>query len=177
MKYLTKELFLKKVNELKEQNPEHWGNEEYRPGQPKSTDRWSYHEKAVEILKKINPKTILEAGSMGIFLTDDSDSIDLDMPEWGWRLGYVPTYNHDLRNVPWAGIKDKQYDVFVALRVLHHMVEGDEGRLLKEMERIANHIILAFPQYASDSYEKIKTPNEKYQFNDTDTTVIYYSLT
>ena len=173
MRYLTKKLFLSKVRQLKEKNPEHWGHNVYRPSQPKSVDRWSYHEKAVEILEKIHPKTVLEAGSMGIFLTNMSDSIDLDMPEWSWRLTYDPTYNYDLRNVPWP-IRDKQYDVFVALRVFHHM--EDQEKFLKEMERISNHIILAFPQYTSDVYERIKTPTEKYHFDDTDTTVIYYKI-
>jgi hypothetical protein len=172
MKYLTHESFLEQVEYLKKQNPTHWGHTEYKPSQPRSIDRWSYHKKAIEILKKIQPKSVLEAGSMGIFLTDSSDSIDLDIPEWGWRLSYTPTYNHDLTHIPWAGITDKQYDVFVALRVFHHM--EDQERFLKEMERISDHIILAFPQYASDVYESIKTPTEKYHFDDTDTTVIYY---
>lgn len=172
MKYLTKEQFLERVEQLKNLVPTHWDNKIYKPNQPKSIDRWSYHEKAVEILKKINPKNILEAGSLGIFLTDESDSIDLDMPEWGWKLTYAPTYYHDLRIIPWADIKDKQYEVFVALRVFHHM--KDEEKYLKEMERISDHIILAFPQYASDIYEKIRKPVEKYHFDDTDTTVIYY---
>jgi hypothetical protein len=172
MEYLTRELFLEKVNSLKLSNPEHWGHYEWKPAQPKSIDRWNYHEKAVEILKEINPKTILEAGSMGIFLTNESDSIDLDMPEWGWRLTYKPTYTYDLTKMPWKPIKDKQYDVFVALRVFHHMY--DEARYLKEMERISNKIILALTSASAERYEKIRKADKSYYFEDTDTIVLFY---
>ena len=172
MEYLTKEKFLERVEYLKGINPEHWGHYEWKPGQPKSTDRWDYHKKAVELLKEINPKSVLEAGSMNIFLTNQSDSIDLDMPDWGWRLTYKPTYNYDLTKTPWKPIKDKQYDVFVALRVFHHMY--DEARYLKEMERISNKIILALTSASADRYEKVRKANKGYWFPNTDTVLLMY---
>lgn len=172
MEYLTKKFFLEKVNALKISNPEHWGTTEWHPGQPKATDRWDYHNAAIDILKKIKPKSILEAGTMNILLTNISDTIDLDMPDWGWRLTYEPTYNYDLTKIPWSCLKDKQYDVFVALRVFHHM--GDEAKYLKEMERVSNHIILALTKESADRYEKIRKADKSYYFPNTDTTVLYY---
>lgn len=171
MEYLNKEKFLEKIENLKKINPEHWGHIEKRPGQPVATERWSYHEKSIELLKSMNPSSILEAGSMDITLANESDTIDLDMPELGWRLTYNPTYYHDLTFLPWP-IKDKQYDVFVALRVFHHM--ENEENFLKEMERISNHIILAFPESTAAKYEKIRVPSQKFHFDDTDTTILVY---
>ncbi len=172
MEYLTKEKFLKRVNYLKEFNPEHWGHNENKPGQPKATDRWDYHKKAVDLLKEINPKTVVEVGSMDIFLTDISESIDYNLPEWNWRLTYKPTYNYDLTKLPWTILKDKHYDVFVALRVFHHF--GDEEKYFKEMKRVSNHIILALTKDSADRYEKIKKATKSYYFPNTDTTVLYY---
>lgn len=172
MEYLTKEKFLERVEYLKSVNPEHWGNEDGQPGRPKSTDRWEYHKKAIELLKEINPKNVVEVGSMDIFLTDCSESIDYHLPEWGWRLTYKPTYNYDLTKTPWSIIGDKKYDVFVALRVFHHM--GDEEKYLKEMQRISNYIILALTKESAERYEKIKKANKSYYFPNTDTTILYY---
>lgn len=172
MEYLTKEKFLERVEYLKGINPEHWGHYEWKPGQPKATDRWDYHKKAVELLKEINPKSVLESGSMDIFLTNQSDSIDLDMPDWGWRLTYTPTYTYDLTKTPWSVLSDKHYDVFVALRVFHHL--GDEEKYFKEMKRVSNHIILALTKDSADRYEKIKKATKSYYFPNTDTTVLYY---
>ena len=172
MEYLTESEFYRKLNEEKHLNPEHWGRELGEPGRPKSTERWSYHKKAVELLKELRPKSILEAGSMGIFLTDKSDSIDLDMPEWGWRLSYKPTYDYDLTKMPWSVIKDKQYDVFVALRLFHHM--EDEAKYLKEMERISNKTILALTSHSANRYELVKKTSLRFDFLDTDTSILFY---
>lgn len=172
MEYLTKQRFIEKVNSLKLANPEHWGNEVGKPGQPKAIDRWEYHEKVVELLKEIKPKNVVEVGSMDIFLTDYSESIDYHLPEWNWRLTYKPTYNYDLTKMPWSILGDKKYDVFVALRVFHHM--GDEAKYLKEMERVSNHIILALTKESADRYEKVRKADKSYYFPNTDTTVLYY---
>lgn len=172
MEYLTKESFLKQVEELKALNPEHWGTTEWKPGQPKATDRWSYHEKAVKLLEQLQPTSILEAGSMGIELSEESDTIDLDMPDWNWRLSYKPTYNYDLTKMPWEVIKDKQYDVFVALRVFHHM--EDEANYLKEMDRIANKTILVLNTASADRYEKVRKANIRMDFADTDSSLLFY---
>jgi hypothetical protein len=172
MKFLTKKKFLKQVNELKLKNPGHWGHVIRKLGQPIAVERWAYHKKAVELLKEIKPKTILEAGSMNIFLTNKSDSIDLDVPDWGWKLTYEPTYNYDLTKIPWKPIKDKQYDVFVALRVFHHM--EDEEKYLKEMERVSNKIILALTSVSADRYEKVRKADKSYYFPETDTMVLFY---
>lgn len=172
MNYLTKKKFLEKVNLLKLANPEHWGNEEGETGRPKSTDRWDYHKKAVEILKTLNPKSVLEAGSMGILLTSISDTIDFDLPDDGWRLTYKPTYNYDLTGIPWKPIKDKQYDVFVALRVFHHM--KSEKSFFKEMARISNNVILALTPESAYRYEHFLKADLLFYFGNTNTVLLVY---
>jgi hypothetical protein len=171
MKYLTRRKFVEQVTALKSINPDHWGNEARMPGQPVALERWSYHQKTIEILKSLDPANVLEAGTMGIQVAEESDTIDLDMPEWGWRLTYSPTYNHDLRLITWP-IKTKSYEVFVALRVFHHL--DNEAACLTEMERIAHHIILAQPEDSARRYEAIRQPDHRYHFDDTDTTILVY---
>lgn len=171
MTYLTRQQFVELVSALKQINPDHWGNDIGKPGQPASLDRWSYHRKTIEILKSLNPTKVLEAGTMGIPVVQGSDTIDLDLPDYGWRLTYAPSYNHDLSVIPWP-IETKSYDVFIALRVFHHL--DNEAACLHEMERIAQHIILAQPEDSARRYEAIRQPDHKYHFTDTDTTILVY---
>jgi len=134
-----------------------------------AAQRWEYHEKAVEILKSIvGSPTILEAGTMGVKLCKFSDTIDLDIPPY-WPLYYIPTYNHNLSVLPWP-IREKQYDVFVALRVFHRFSPG----YLHEMFRISNHIILALTTSTVDGYKAIRKPTQEIVCNDT--IVLYWEL-
>lgn len=171
MNYLTKEEFLNQIHILSLSNPNHWGRQETAQGKPSALDRWSYHQKAIEILKSLRPASILEAGTLGIKVVRESDTIDLDLPDDGWRLTYVPTYRHDLRVIPWP-IEDQSYDVFLALRVFHHL--ADQAACLEEMERVAKRIILALPLDSAKRYEAIRKPEETHHFDDTDTTILVY---
>jgi len=140
--------------------------------------RWKYHEKTVELLKEIpniDNKSILEAGTMGTNICKNSDTIDLDLPNKGWPLLYSPTYNHDMAKLPWP-IKDKQYDVFVALRVMHYFMK-EPKKYFDEIVRICDYAILAFAEPVAEVYRSFRTPDKDIKYPEINTTVLYYDFT
>lgn len=139
--------------------------------------RWIYHECAINMLKDIkdiNNKSILEAGTMGTNICKDSDTIDLDLSYAGWPLLYTPTYYHDMAKLPWP-IKDKQYDVFVALRVMTYFM-NEPKKYFDEIRRISNHAILAFAEPVAEIYRSFKKPDKDVKYPEINTTVLYYNF-
>ena len=167
--YLTKEKYFEITEKEKELNPAHWITNK---NQDTYLTRWEYHNKTVEILKSLKLTNILEAGTMGVKCYENSDTIDFNLPNKGWKLTYEPTYNYDLTKVPWSIIKNKQYDVFIALRVFHHFLETK--KYLNEMLRISKHVILALPRKKAREYIRIKKPNKKYICKESNTIILHY---
>lgn len=165
--YLTKKKYFEFAE--KHKNEPHWAGAKIR---------WSYHKAALDILTHHPAKKILEAGTMGMNLWDHSDTIDLNLEDRTWPLYYKPTYNHDLRITPWP-IEDNKYDVFIALRVFHHMLDKAE-ECFKEMCRISEFIILVLPEYAANIYKKIRKPSYEIGnlgfMNGDDTVLLYYDV-
>lgn len=114
---------------------------------PETIDqRWEYHSRVVELVKSLNissPSSVLEMGTMGISCVDNSDTIDY-LERWDFP-GKEPTYVHDSRVTPWP-IKDKQYEVFIALRVFQHLTPSQK-EATKEAMRIARKVIIAVPDF------------------------------
>ena len=138
--------------------------------------RWEYHAKAIGLLEPIDYNTVLEAGTMGVRLCDCSDTIEYDIPELKFDLYFEPTYNHDLKSLPWC-VGDKQYDVFIALRVFHHNKLRDKPQeYLKEMKRISNHILLALPKKMAEIYKLISKPTQEIRCRRGDTVILYYNV-
>jgi hypothetical protein len=81
-------------------------------------------------------------GTMGITLVSGSDTIDY-MEAWNYQ-GKSPTYVHDARVLPWP-IQDKQYAVFVALRVFQHLAPK-QAECVREAMRIAKRVIIVVPR-------------------------------
>ena len=162
-RYLSKGGFFRKTEKHIEEA--HWGT---------AKKRWEYHLKAIEILQKIPAvKSVLEAGTMGVKLWEYSDTIDLNLPP-KWPLYYEPTYDYDLTKLPWDVIKDKQYDVFVGMRVFHHVT--DHAASFAEMKRIAGHIILSFPEDTAKIYRTLREPTQEVICKDTKTTILYWKV-
>ena len=139
--FLTKEEFFNKAEEI---GTDHW---KYLDG------RWFYHNQSLEIVKKLNitnPENVLEMGTVGMQLVHDSHTLDFD-EHWDFP-GKKPTYNHNGMITPWP-IKDKQYDVFIALRVFQHLHLKQKEAFL-EAKRIANHVILCVPIISNDFISK-----------------------
>lgn len=135
--------------------------------------RWKYHEKALEIIKTItikNPEDVLEMGTMGIQLIEGSDTLDYS-DDWDETKFSKPTYFHNAKNIPWP--INKKYELFIALRVFHHL-QPMQKECFEEARRIANNIliVIAEPEIYNEKYglqvsefcnvqytEKIKIPN------------------
>jgi len=137
MEYLDFEKYERNAQE----NPgEHWKNYKVR---------WNYYSRAVEVAKTLDisdPSDVLEMGTMGACVVDNCDTIDYAV-NWDFE-GKAPTYLHDAREIPWP-IKDKQYKLFIALRVFQHLAPMQE-KCFHEAKRIAENVIIVTP----DSYNK-----------------------
>ncbi len=146
IKFLNKEKFLQLANMYE---GKHWQKELLE-------DRWNYHSRVVEILNSIeiaSPSHVLEMGTMGVTCVDDSQTIDY-MDNWNFE-GKKPTYIHDARVCPWP-FENKQFEVFVALRVFQHLTPKQEDALV-EAFRISKKVILVVPK----SYSNKDFPESK----------------
>lgn len=119
----------------------HWHNAEMR---------WSYHGASVAIAQIVSPRSpdhVLEMGTMGVNIVPGSNTIDYAE---GWSFeGKSPTYPHDGRKTPWP-IKSDAYDLFIALRVFHHLAPS-QREAFREARRIARNIIIVAPE----RYDKV----------------------
>ena len=116
MKFLTFEVF----NKITHSNP-YWDK------------RWNYISVVIDFLKTIELKTSLELGTNGLNLISTSDTMGIDGD---------PTYLHDVTK-PFP-IKDKQYDIFIALQVFEHL-EGNQRAVFREVMRTSKKALLSFP--------------------------------
>ena len=129
---LTKEQYIQAVKGLHE----NWKNYE---------ERWKYHKEAIEWLKLLKPKTILEIGGLGVKLKEDSTTLDFNER---WKIDQKPNIIHDIREIPWPINK---FDCIVALEVFHHT---DIEKTFKEAKKKCNILILALP----DKFDISKLP-------------------
>lgn len=137
--YLTHEDYMATVNSV---TTGHW-----RSG----AGRWNYHAAAVEIARRLNPdypRQVLEMGTMGVSIVKGSDTIDY-AEKWNFRK-FRPTFQHDARQFPWP-VANKAYDLFIALRVFHHLTPL-QAECFAEARRIARNVIIVAPEvYSVDS--------------------------
>ncbi len=117
--------------------------------------RWNYHMAAMALAKTLglrSPKDVLEAGTMGVTIVNGSDTMDYEAAanNADWHIpGYDPTILHDMRSCPWP-IENKQYRLFVALRVFHHL-KPDQEDCFREARRISDCMIIVVPSSAVHS--------------------------
>lgn len=132
--FLTKDEYLEITNKYE---GGHWTPETIE-------NRWDYHCRTIELIKSLNIQNsneVLEMGTMGVSCVKGSDTIDYS-ERWDFP-GKKPTYIHDARSLPWP-VKDKQYEVFVALRVFQHLIPCQKECTLEAM-RIAKKVIIIVP--------------------------------
>lgn len=140
MQYLTEEEFGRKVEGL------HVNWENY-------PERWPYHQRAIDWLKRLEAQSVLEIGSLGIRLTDRSEAMDFDSR---WRIDKSDVdYLHDMREIPWPV---GHYDAVVGLRSFHYC--DDRLRdVFDEARRVGDNLILALPEDFDIS--SLPEPDEK----------------
>jgi hypothetical protein len=124
MAYLTRETFLKKVDES--------GSKYWQEGK---NYRWQYMSYVIDILKEICPddSKLIEAGTSGMPLSDKS------------FLYEYPEYNLDITPYRINGerIKTHEFDCFVALQVWEHL--DNQSAAFQEVMRISKSAVLSFP--------------------------------
>ena len=124
MAYLTRETFLKKVDES--------GSKYWQEGK---NYRWQYMSSVIDILKEICPDDtkLIEAGTSGMPLSDKS------------FLYEYPEYNLDITPYRINGerIKTHEFDCFVALQVWEHL--DNQSAAFQEVMRISKSAVLSFP--------------------------------
>lgn len=135
MEYLSREEYFQRTKELR---GGHWTENSLLP-------RWDYHEKTIKLVKSLKLKearSVLEMGTMGVQIVHGSDTIDY-AERWNFR-NKKPTIMHDARLLPWP-IGNKQYELFVALRVFQHLAPFQKD-CIQESMRIAKRVILVLPR-------------------------------
>lgn len=125
MRFLTKEEYFKRANEIK-----YW--------RKTRNERWKYMSVVLEELKRHNPNSILEAGTNALPLSKDSYVLASRQSDLVNKNGII----HDLDEFPYP-FQDKQFDFFVALQVWEHL--KNKQRAFQEICRISKNIILSFP--------------------------------
>ena len=107
-------------------------------------DRWYYHKEVSKIAEKLDidsPSDVLELGSLGMQIVENSDTMDYDKH---WKMqGIESTYNWDVRETPWP-VEDNRYKLLISLRVWQHLGEYQEIAL-KEAMRISEYVLLVIP--------------------------------
>jgi len=99
--------------------------------------RWSYLGKVTDMINKIAPHSALEIGAHRFSVVHGSDIMDISnaLPNIAYR--------HDATQTPWP-VKDKAYDLFLALQVWEHL--GDkQSEAFAEVMRVSRAAILSFP--------------------------------
>ncbi|WP_426483860.1 hypothetical protein [Flavobacterium sp. 2] len=133
--FLTKAEYVNHVQGLEDG---HWTNDTIEI-------RWDYHSRVIELVKATGvdySNKVLEMGTMGVSCVKESHTIDY-LERWDFE-GKNPNYPHDAREIPWP-VNDKQYEVFIALRVFQHLTPVQPQAVL-EAFRIAKKIILVIPE-------------------------------
>jgi hypothetical protein len=105
-------------------------------GEYYTISRWVYYSACLDIVREIDPDTVLEFGVYKFPLIHGSDIMDND-PQ------VEVAYEHDATMTPWP-IADKQYDLLIALQVWEHL-EGKQREAFQEAMRVSRHAILSFP--------------------------------
>ena len=76
------------------------------------------------------------------------------MDRWDFP-GKNPTYVHDARNIPWP-LRDKQYEILIALRVFQHLTPNQREAFLEAM-RVSKNVILV----VDEIYDNPVLPNSR----------------
>jgi len=120
---------------------------------------WSYHKIVANMLSEIEFGNVLELGTNKVKVVHDSDCMNLidSFPLKGTGKNII----YDITQTP-CPIKDKQYDMFIALQVWEHLGERYSGvhqKAFKEVMRISNRAIISFPYKWNMNKYKIKVEN------------------
>jgi len=116
-------------------------------GKPKEdyyVGRWLYINEVIKLIQEIKPESTLELGPALFTVVKNSDIMRKEqIDKWGIPKIITKEYLHDATIIPWP-IKDKKYDLFIALQVFEHLVNR-QAQAFNEVKRIAKYAILSLP--------------------------------
>lgn len=115
----------------------HFEFEKIEKNDPYYSRRWNYYKQVIDIIKTLSFRSVLELGPYKRSIVHGADVMD--------KRSVLPnlTYGHDATQIPWP-IKDKKYDLFIALQVWEHL-KGKQREAFHEVIRVSKMAILSFP--------------------------------
>ena len=108
--------------------------------------RWTYFSQVIDFIKEQEEvNRVLELGPSFLPVVKDCDiMVKPELDVWGRPLRKAPMeYQHDATITPWP-VRDKEYDLFIALQVWEHL-SGKQAEAFKEVMRISRMAVLSFP--------------------------------
>jgi len=107
--------------------------------------RWEYFKEVIDIIKHEEIKSVLEIGPAQHPIVKKCDvMIKPENDMWGRpKKEFSKQYLHDATETPWP-IKDKRYDLLIALQVREHL-GNKQSRAFREVMRVSKMAILSFP--------------------------------
>lgn len=108
--------------------------------------RWAYFSEVINIIKENQGiSKVLELGPSVQTIVKNCDiMVKPENDVWGRPQKCISKeYEHDATLTPWP-IRDKKYDMFIALQVWEHL-DGKQKEAFKEVMRISKMAILSFP--------------------------------
>lgn len=120
-------------------SPNHYKSKEYD-----NLDRFISYYKQLELIKKNNPKKILEIGIGNGFLSQYiKNNTNMDISTCDFDKDLKPDFVSDIRNLIFD---DNSYDVVTSFEVLEHLPLKDLDKALSELSRVSsNKVIISIP--------------------------------
>jgi hypothetical protein len=107
--------------------------------------RWNYYKAVIDLVKELNPMSVLEIGPSRKTIVNQSDiMINPIEDKYGRpesKVGTTVLFNATEK--PWP-IDDKKYDLVIALQVWEHLT-NKQTRAFREVMRVSKMAILSFP--------------------------------
>lgn len=107
--------------------------------------RWEYFKEVIRIIKNEDVESVLEIGPAQEPIVRNCDvMIKPENDMWGRpKNTFFKEYLHEATEKPWP-IKNKQYDLVIALQVWEHL-DNKQSRAFREVMRVSKMAILSFP--------------------------------
>jgi len=107
--------------------------------------RWEYFKEVIDIIKNEEINSVLEIGPAQEPIVNNCDMmIKPEDDMWGRpEKGTSKEYLYDATEKNWP-IKDKHYDLVLALQVWEHL-DNKQSRAFREVMRVSKMAILSFP--------------------------------
>lgn len=110
-------------------------------------NRWSYFKEVIDLIKEMDDvSTVLELGPQKAPLVENEDVMDItDIHKPYYPININNFIKWNCSKVPYP-VKDKQYDLVIALQSLEHFGMFKEQQLIfKELQRISKKAIISLP--------------------------------